>query len=76
MYNVDSGNLGLRTAFVWAGFSVLLIIGAWFLLPDTTNLTMEEIDKLYATKTKPRHFQKALDQGKIETETRKGSLQA
>ena len=74
MYNVDAGNLGIRTGFIWAGFSILLIIGAWYIIPDTTNLTMEEIDKLYANRTKPRHFQKALDRGEIETEARRESM--
>ncbi|KAH7139947.1 general substrate transporter [Dactylonectria estremocensis] len=59
MFNVDSGNLGIRTGFVWAGTSVFLILGAWFLVPDTTNLTAEEIDHLYIDKVNPRHFQKA-----------------
>lgn len=76
MYNVDEGNLGIKTGFIWAGFSVLLIIGAWFLIPDTTNLTAEEIDKLYTNKTKPRDFQKALDRGEVETEIRRDSVQA
>ncbi|KAK6189353.1 hypothetical protein LQW54_013348 [Pestalotiopsis sp. IQ-011] len=36
MYNVDTGNLGLRSAFVFAALSVFLIVGAWFYIPDTT----------------------------------------
>lgn len=65
---MDEGNLGVRTGFIWAGFSIFLIIGAWFLIPDTTNLSTEEIDKLYASATKPRHFQKALERGDVKTE--------
>lgn len=76
MYNVDSGNLGIRTGFVWAGLSVLLIVGAWFLIPDTTNLTAEEIDKLYENKVKPRHFQHAIIRGEIKTEVRRGSIES
>ncbi|KAH6884221.1 general substrate transporter [Thelonectria olida] len=68
MYNVDSGNLGIRTGFVWAGCSVLLIAGAWILVPDTTNLTAEEIDELYTDKVKPREFQRALHQRRASGE--------
>ncbi|KAH6974144.1 general substrate transporter [Ilyonectria sp. MPI-CAGE-AT-0026] len=62
MFNVDSGNLGIRTGFVWAGCSVFLVIGAWFLVPDTSNLTAEEIDHMYLDGVKPRDFQKAWQQ--------------
>lgn len=62
MYNVDSGDLGVRKGFVWAGCSVLLMVGAWVLVPDATNLTAEEIDELYQDGLKPREFQQALRQ--------------
>lgn len=47
MYNVDSGNLGARTGFVYAGISILLIAGAFGIVPDTTGMTTEEIDAAY-----------------------------
>ncbi|KAL4765660.1 MFS-type transporter fmqE [Aspergillus foveolatus] len=56
MYNVDSGDLGARTAFPFAGITVLLVIGAYFLVPDTTGLSTEEIDRLYEDKVSPRRF--------------------
>ena len=54
IYNVDSGNLGARTGFIFAGTSVLLIIGTWFLVPDTTGMTTSEIDRAYAEKVPAR----------------------
>lgn len=63
---MDEGNLGIKTAFIWAGFSVFLVIGAWFLVPDTTNLSTEEIDRLYTSGIKPRNFQQALNRGEAE----------
>ncbi|KAJ5379718.1 MFS general substrate transporter [Penicillium cataractarum] len=57
MYNVDSGNLGARTGFVFAGFSVLLIAGTWFIVPETTNLTAAEIDQAYKDHVPVRKFQ-------------------
>jgi len=56
MYNVDSGDLGARTAFPFAGITVLLVIGAYLLVPDTTGLTTEEIDRLYEDKVSVRRF--------------------
>ncbi len=50
IYNVDAGNLGARTGFVFAGTSVLLLLGAWYFVPDTTGMTAEEIDQAYAQK--------------------------
>ncbi|KAK1624095.1 hypothetical protein BDP81DRAFT_502491 [Colletotrichum phormii] len=58
MYNVDSRNLGARTGFIYAGTSVFLLAGAWFLVPDTTGMTTEEIDRAYELELAPRRFQK------------------
>jgi hypothetical protein len=58
MYNVDSGNLGARTGFVFAGASVLLICGVWSIVPDTTGLSTEDIDNLYEAKVPARQFAK------------------
>lgn len=57
MYNVDSGRLGSRVGFVHAGITVLLIVGAWILVPDTTNMTSQEIDGAYKAGVNPRSFQ-------------------
>ena len=58
MYNVDSGNLGARTGLVFAGASVLLIWGAWSIVPDTTGLSTEDIDELYEARVPARQFAK------------------
>lgn len=65
MYNVDSGNLGARTGFVFAGLSVLLIIGAWVLVPETSGLTAEEIDRAYNDKVAVRKFQQRVGSGEV-----------
>lgn len=57
MYNVDSGNLGARTGFVFAATTILLFVGAYLIIPDTTGMTAEEIDHAYSTKTPVRRFQ-------------------
>lgn len=58
MSNVDSGNLGARTGFVYAGTSAFLIVVAWLMTPDTTAMTPEEIDQAYDSRVQPRDFQK------------------
>ncbi|KAJ5727086.1 hypothetical protein N7493_004906 [Penicillium malachiteum] len=58
MYNVDSGNLGARTAFVFAGLSVLLILGAVTIVPDTRGLSPGDIDDLYEARVPIREFPK------------------
>jgi hypothetical protein len=37
IYNVDSGNLGARTGFVFMGTSICLVIGSWILVPNTAG---------------------------------------
>ena len=58
MYNVDSGNLGARTGFVFAGIWVLLIWGAWSIVPDITGLSTEDVDSMYEAKVPARQFAK------------------
>jgi hypothetical protein len=58
IYNVDSGNLGARTGFVFAGFSLVLVVGAYFIVPETTGLTIEEMDAAFEAKVKASEFQK------------------
>ncbi|KAL3456135.1 general substrate transporter [Aspergillus heterothallicus] len=56
MYNTGSGNLGAKTAFPFAGLSVLVFICAYYCVPNTTGLTTEEIDRLYADKVPVKKF--------------------
>jgi hypothetical protein len=52
----DSGNLGARTGFVFAGSSVLLLLGVYMLVPDTTGLSTEDLDNFYEAKVPVRQF--------------------
>lgn len=58
MYNVDSGDLGARTGFVFAGLSVFLIWGAFAIVPNTTGLSPGDIDELYEARVPARDFAK------------------
>ncbi|KFY77499.1 hypothetical protein V501_07581 [Pseudogymnoascus sp. VKM F-4519 (FW-2642)] len=56
MYNIDSGNLGAKTGFVFAGTSVLLFCISWFVVPETSGLSVEDIDAAYIDRVSPRKF--------------------
>lgn len=56
IYNVDAGNLLGRTGFIFAGTSILLFIASWFLIPDTSNMDVEELDAAYAQKIPARRI--------------------
>jgi len=51
MYNVDSGDLGARTGFVFVGTTMLLLVAGYFMVPDTTGLTADQ-------RVPPRQFRK------------------
>jgi hypothetical protein len=63
MYNVDSGNLGARTGFVFMGTTVLLLVAGYLMVPDTTGLTAEQIDRAYDQKVSPGKFRGILGSG-------------
>jgi hypothetical protein len=43
-----AGNLGAKTAFIFAGCNVLTWIWAYFYIPETMARTAAEIDEMYA----------------------------
>lgn len=58
LYNVDSGNLGAKTGFVFTGTSILLFLGAWMLVPEIKDLGSVVLDTLYGKGVKPSEFEK------------------
>jgi SP family general alpha glucoside:H+ symporter-like MFS transporter len=58
MYNVDSGNLGAKTGFIYAGLTVIVFGISWFIIPETAGLSVEDIDTAYEKGTSPRDFAK------------------
>jgi hypothetical protein len=61
MYNIDSGDLGARTALVFSASSLVLLLVSYPLIPDLRGLTTAEIDWLYENKIAPRKFQEYTD---------------
>jgi hypothetical protein len=68
MYNVDSGDLGARTGFVFVGTTVLLLVAGYFMVPDTTGLTAEQIDHAYDQRVPPRQFRKIVGSEEFASE--------
>jgi MFS transporter, SP family, general alpha glucoside:H+ symporter len=54
--NPQAWNLRGYTGFVWGGTATLILVWAWFRLPETKNRTFEELDVLFAEKTPARKF--------------------
>jgi SP family general alpha glucoside:H+ symporter-like MFS transporter len=56
IYNTDAGNLGAKTGFVFAALSAALLVGSWFMVPETAGKSVEEINAAYQQGVSPRKF--------------------
>ncbi|KAI5961233.1 MAL1 [Candida pseudojiufengensis] len=56
MLNPTAFNWGAKSAFLWAGLTIISIIWAFFEVPETKNRTFAELDKLFADKVPARKF--------------------
>jgi hypothetical protein len=74
MYNIDSGNLGARTGFVFMGTTVLLLVAGYLMVPDTTSLTAEQIDHAYDQRVSPRKFRGVCGRGEGSGCLREGNF--
>lgn len=74
MYNVDSGNLGARTGFIFAGASVLLFAASYLLVPNLQGFGTLEIDWLYQHKISVREFQEHREDVASDLSAREGSF--
>lgn len=60
-YFLNPNELNLRgyTGFFWGGTAFCVLVWAFFRLPESKGRTFEELDWLFANKTKTREFRKA-----------------
>jgi hypothetical protein len=65
IYNVDAGDLGAKTGFVFMGTGIVFTAISWWLIPDTAGLTMEEVDWLYSRKISARKFKEHVEEMKL-----------
>ncbi|KAI1415194.1 general substrate transporter [Hypoxylon sp. FL1857] len=53
MVDEDKGNLGAKVFYIWGGLCTLCFIYAYFLIPETKGLTLEQVDRMLE-ETTPR----------------------
>ena len=46
MVDQDKGNLGVKVFFVWGSALSLCYLFAYFVIPETKGLTLEQVDKM------------------------------
>jgi MFS transporter, SP family, sugar:H+ symporter len=46
MVDKDKGNLGARVFFIWGSLCATALVYAYFLIPETKGLTLEQVDKM------------------------------
>lgn len=53
MVDTDKGNLGAKVFYVWGGLCTCCFVYAYFLIPETKGLTLEQVDRMFE-ETTPR----------------------
>ena len=57
MVDADEGNLGAKVFFVWGGLCAACFVYAYFLIPETKGLSLEQVDRMME-ETTPRNSAK------------------
>jgi len=57
MVDTDEGNLGAKVFFIWGSLCVTAFVYAYFLIPETKGLTLEQVDRMLE-ETTPRNSAK------------------
>lgn len=76
MVGADQADLGARVFFIWGSLCFLCIVYAFFLVPETKGLTLEQVDKMLE-ETTPRNSAKWVPRTTYAAEmgvTEKGTL--
>lgn len=53
MVGTDKGNLGPKVFFLWGSLCAICFVYAYFLIPETKGLTLEQVDRMLE-ETNPR----------------------
>ncbi|KAK0713413.1 general substrate transporter [Lasiosphaeria miniovina] len=51
MVDADKGNLGAKVFFIWGALCTSCFVYAYFLIPETKGLTLEQVDQMLAETT-------------------------
>ncbi|KAK9479222.1 general substrate transporter [Lipomyces japonicus] len=82
MVGTDKGNLGAKVFFIWGSLCTCCLVYAYFLIPETKGLTLEQVDRMLE-ETTPRtsakwvpHSTFAADMGFVDNDAaEKGSIE-
>lgn len=58
IYNPDEGNLGGKTGFVMAGFTIVAVVVTWLWVPEMKGRSHLEIDQMFELGLPTRAFKK------------------
>jgi len=47
MVGEDKGNLGPKVFFIWGSLCAICFVYAYFLVPETKGLTLEQVDRMF-----------------------------
>jgi hypothetical protein len=47
MVGKDKGNLGPKVFFIWGSLCAVCFVYAYFLVPETKGLTLEQVDRMF-----------------------------
>lgn len=53
MVDTDKGNLNAKVFFIWGTLCFMCFLYAYFLVPETKGLTLEQVDRMFE-ETTPR----------------------
>jgi SP family general alpha glucoside:H+ symporter-like MFS transporter len=56
LINTDEANLGTKSAFMWAGLTLVSMVWVWFEMPEIKDLTFDQMDEAFALRTPTRKF--------------------
>ncbi|KAL4962572.1 general substrate transporter [Aspergillus stella-maris] len=56
IFNPDKANLGAKTAFIFAGTSMICCVYLWFCHPETAGRSLEELDEMFIKRIPARKF--------------------
>jgi hypothetical protein len=57
MVGENKGNLGPKVFFIWGSLCAVAFVYAYFLIPETKGLSLEQVDRMFE-ETTPRHSAK------------------
>ena len=74
IFNPDKGNLGGKTAFIFAAQSIVCCVYFYFYHPETKGRTYEELDEMFAAGIPARKFASYTTQAKRAGEDAKDAV--